>query len=51
MNGVEIEFLLGLYFTISSLSFENNKFTADVIKLIAGVLLLVLSVMFISPIK
>lgn len=46
MTGVEIQ-----YFLISSVTFEAGKFTADAVKLIAGIILILLALLFISPIK
>ena len=44
MSGIEIQYLLGLYFSIASVSFDGGKFTADAFKLIAGVVLIILSI-------
>lgn len=51
MTGTEIEYGLGLYFVIASLSFKDGKFTADAIKLIAGILLLILAFLGIAFVK
>jgi len=44
MNGIEIEYLWGIYFIVLSLTWVNGEFKADAIKIIAGVLLLVLAI-------
>ncbi len=51
MSGIEIEYLLGLFFLITSLSFSGGTFSADAIKLIAGILLIVMAVIGFSPIR
>lgn len=45
MNGVEIEYLLGLYFVIVSLTYSGGRVSADFVRLVGGVLLLVLAVL------
>jgi len=44
MNGVQIEYLLGIFFTVSSMSWTGGRVSADVIRLIAGIVLIVLAV-------
>jgi len=50
MTGVEIEYLLGLYFTISSIgySYPGRAFVADGIRLIIGVVLIIFAAVGIS---
>lgn len=45
MTGVSIEYLLGIYFTVVSISWADGRISADAVKLIAGILLLVLAVL------
>ena len=45
MSGISIEYLLGIYFTIVSISWVNGRISADAVKLIAGILLLVLAIL------
>lgn len=49
MNAVQTEYLLGLYFLIMSISFSGGRFTADAVKLIAGIVLLVMALLSINP--
>jgi hypothetical protein len=44
MNGIQIEYLLGLYFIISSVKWEAGKFVADPIRIVAGIILLILAI-------
>jgi hypothetical protein len=49
MNGIEIEYLWGIYFVVVSLSWERSapnqgRIVIDFVKMIAGVVLLVLAV-------
>jgi putative Ca2+/H+ antiporter (TMEM165/GDT1 family) len=44
MNGIAIEYLLGIYFTVVSISWVNGKISADAVRLIAGVILLILAI-------
>jgi len=50
MNGVQIEYLLGLYFLIISLSFDGGRVGADAVRLIAGIVLLVAAILGFTPI-
>lgn len=50
MTGVEIEYFLGLYFLIASMTFANGKFSADAFRLIVGIILIVLAIVGYSPI-
>lgn len=43
MNGIEIEYLLGLYFSINSINWKDGRIEADAVKLIAGIVLFVLA--------
>lgn len=43
MSGVQIEYLLGLYFAISAVSYSGGVFSADAFKLLVGVVLIVLA--------
>lgn len=45
MNGVEIQYLLGLYFFIMSITWADGRISADAVRLIAGIILLVASVL------
>ena len=51
MNGIQIEYLLGLYFIVASITHNNNQFVADAFKLIAGIILVVLAVVGFSFIR
>lgn len=51
MSGIQIEYLLGLYFIIVAISFTGGTFVADAFKLIAGIVLVVLAVLGISLIR
>jgi len=48
MTGIQIEYLLGLYFIVVSLTYSKerveNKLLIDYVKLLAGILLLVLAI-------
>lgn len=48
MTGVEIQYLLGLFFVINSISWEGGRISADAVRAIAGGLLLVLAILKIS---
>lgn len=50
MTGVEIEYFLGLFFLISSMTFANGRFSADAFRLIVGLLLIILAIVGYSPI-
>lgn len=41
MNGVEIEYFLGIYFIVISLSVGGGKLSFDIIKGVAGLILFV----------
>lgn len=41
MNGIQIEYLLGLYFLIQSISYSNGRVGADAVRLLAGVVLII----------
>jgi hypothetical protein len=43
MNGVQTEYLLGLYFIVTSLS-TKDRLSVDAVKLIAGVVFLVMAI-------
>ena len=43
MGGIEIQYLLGLYFTIGSITWADGRISADAVRLIAGVILLILA--------
>lgn len=43
MTGQQIQYFLGLYFLIISISWANGRVSADAIKLIAGIILLFLA--------
>lgn len=51
MTGVEIEYFLGLYFGISSMTFANGRFSADAFRLIIGIILIAMAVFGYSPIR
>lgn len=51
MTGVEIEYFLGLYFIISSLAYTSGRFSAEALRLIIGIVLVVLAVIGYSPIR
>jgi hypothetical protein len=40
MNGVQIEYFFGIFFTIESIKWEGGRVSADAFKLIVGLLLL-----------
>lgn len=45
MNGVAIQYFLGIYFIVVSITFEGGRVSADVVRLVAGVLLFALAVL------
>lgn len=45
MTGIEIEYLLGIYFLVSSFTLVDGVFKADAFKLIASVLLILLALL------
>ena len=45
MSGISIEYLLGIYFTIVSISWVNGRISVDAVKYPAGILLLVLAIL------
>lgn len=45
MSGVEIQYLLGIYFTVISVSWSEGRVKADAVKVIAGIALVVLAVL------
>lgn len=45
MNGIEIQYLLGIYFTVKSITWADGRISADAVRLIAGILLLVLAIL------
>lgn len=51
MTGIEIQYLLGLFFAIKSIVFVSGKFTANAFLLIVGVVLIVMSIIGFSPIR
>ncbi len=51
MNGIEIQYLLGLFFLVNSLSWTEGRISADAVRLIAGVVLIVMSILSFSLIK
>ncbi len=44
MGGIEIMFLLGLYFIVVSLSFDGGKLSADFVRLFFGVVFVICAV-------
>lgn len=51
MTGVIVEYFLGLYFLISSLAYANGKFSADALRLVIGIVLIIIAVIGYSPVK
>lgn len=45
MNGVAIEYFLGIYFTVISIAWASGRISADAVKLIAGIVLLILAIL------
>ena len=45
MSGIEIQYLLGIYFTVVAISWENGRISADAVRLIAGLILLVAAIL------
>jgi hypothetical protein len=41
--GVSIEYLLGIYFLVESLTWDQNRLVADFVRLVAGIILLALA--------
>jgi hypothetical protein len=48
MTGAMGDYLLGIYFIVVSISWAEGRISADAIKLIAGIVLLVLAILGIS---
>lgn len=48
MGGVQIEYLLGIYFIVVSLSYTGGRVGADAIKLVSGVILVAVAFLGIS---
>lgn len=48
MGGIQIEYLLGLFFTVTAISFDGGRFHAEAFRLAAGVMLIVLAVLGIT---
>lgn len=48
MNGIEIQYLLGIYFMIISITWAGGQISADAVKLIAGLVLFVLAILGLS---
>lgn len=45
MTGIEIQYLLGIYFIVSTISTTpERRFNYDVVRLIAGIVLVILAV-------
>lgn len=53
MNGIQIEYLLGLFFIISSSSYQgsNTSITTDLFKLVAGIILVLMAILGFSAIR
>jgi hypothetical protein len=51
MNGIEIQYLLGLFFVISSLGYTENKLTFNIVQGVAGVILIIMAILSFSLIK
>jgi len=51
MTGVEIQYLLGLYFAIRSITFAGGRFSANAFLLIVGIVLIVMAIIGYSPIR
>ena len=49
MNAIQIEYFLGLFFAISSVSLASGRLTADAVKLIAGVVLIIMAIVHLGP--
>ena len=45
MGGVQIQYLLGIYFIVVSISWADGRVSADAIRLVAGLILLVTAVL------
>lgn len=44
MTGIQIQYLLGLYFIVISLGYSVGKVSVDLVKLIGGILFLILAI-------
>ena len=51
MTGVEIQYFLGIYFFVISLSWENGRISADTVRLIAGIVLLISAVLGLTLVR
>ena len=53
MNGIIVEYLLGLYFAISALSFSypDRSFVGDWVRFILGIVLIIFAIFGINPIR
>lgn len=45
MTGIAIQYLLGIYFIVVSVSWSGGQISADAVKLIAGIVLVIAAVL------
>lgn len=50
MDGIAIQYLLGVFFLVSSLGYAGGRISADWVRFLAGIILIVLAVIGWSPI-
>jgi hypothetical protein len=51
MSGTIVEYLLGIYFIVTSISWEGGRIGADAVRLIAGVVLFILAVLGVAFVR
>lgn len=51
LNGTLVEYFLGIYFIVVSITWDGGRISADAVKLIAGLILFILAVIGISFVK
>jgi len=51
MNGVEIQYLLGLYFLVTSMSLGEGKFKFDIVKGVAAAVLIISAILGVTLIS
>lgn len=51
MNGLEIQYLLGLFFALNTVRFEGGRITGDLAQVLIGILLVVMAVVGFTLLK
>jgi len=51
MNGLQIQYLLGLFFALNTVRFEGGRLNADLAQVVIGIVLVVTAVLGLTGLK